>query len=186
MEGSSQRGCEQIWRGGAQADLERLLLTEGGASAGATGRCPRDSGQGGRRAELSKNEGSEGGDRAGGAWGHSSNRRRGRTDLFEVLRNHSCALQKTDSKWGRVSVDTSEEASRIIEVRDDGGQGQSENSGNGEMGSHSRHMLKAESKKPADRMGVGCRRRGDCGVWGEEGEGQGLHLLSWGRWWRNV
>lgn len=94
MEGSSQRGCEQIWRGGAQADLERLLLTEGGASAGATGRCPRDSGQGGRRAELSKNEGSEGGDRAGGAWGHSSNRRRGRTDLFEVLRNHSCALQK--------------------------------------------------------------------------------------------
>ena len=30
--------------GGAQADLERLLLTEGGATAGATGRCPRGSG----------------------------------------------------------------------------------------------------------------------------------------------
>ena len=54
-----------------------------------------------RRAEQSKNDGSEGGDRAGGAWGHSSNRRRGRTDLFEVLRNHSCALLKTGSKWGR-------------------------------------------------------------------------------------
>ena len=147
------------------------------------GRCPRGSGSGGRRAELRM---SEGRDRAGGAWGHSSNRRRGRTDLFEVLRNHSCALQKTDSKWGRVRVDTSEEASRIIEVRDDGGQDQSESSGNGEMGSHSRHMLKAESERPADRMGVGCRRRGDCGVWGEEGEGQGLHLLSWGRWWMQV
>ena len=65
---------------------------------------------------------------------------------FEVLRNHSCALQKTDSKWVRVRVNTSEEAPRIIEVRDDGGQDQSESSGNGEMGSHSRHMLKAEPK----------------------------------------
>ena len=100
---------------------------------------------------------SEGRDRAGGAWGHSSNRRRGRTDLFEVLRNHSCALQKTDSKWGRVRVDTSEEAPRIIEVRDDGGQDQSESSGNGEMGSHSRHMLKVESERPADRTGVAVR-----------------------------
>ena len=69
-EGSAQRSCEQIWgSGGAQADLERLLLTEGGATAGATGRCPRGSGQGGRRAELSKNEGSEGRARAGGALG---------------------------------------------------------------------------------------------------------------------
>jgi len=51
-EGSPQRGCEQIWGwGGAQADLERLVLTEGGVSAGAMGRCPRGSGQGGRRAE---------------------------------------------------------------------------------------------------------------------------------------
>ena len=33
-------GCEQICGGGAgaQADLERLLLTEAGPSAGATGR----------------------------------------------------------------------------------------------------------------------------------------------------
>ena len=75
-------------------------------------------------------------------------------------------------------MDTSEEATRIIKVRDDGGQDQSESSGNGEMGLHSRHMLKSESKGPANRMGVGCKRRGDCGVWGEEGEGQGLHLLS--------
>ena len=45
-EGSSQSGCEQIWgKGSAQADLERLLLTEEGASAGAPGRCPRGSGQ---------------------------------------------------------------------------------------------------------------------------------------------
>ena len=75
-------------------------------------------------------------------------------------------------------VDTSENVTGIIEVRDDSGQDQSESSGNGEMGSHSRHMLKSESKGPADRMGVGCKRRGDCGVWGEEGAGQGLHLLS--------
>ena len=53
-------------------------------------------------------------------------------------------------------MDTSEEATRIIKVRDDSGQDQS---GNGEMGSHSRHMLKAESKRSADRMGVGCKRR---------------------------
>ena len=51
-------------------------------------------------------------------------------------------------------VDTSEEATRIIKVRDDSGQDQS---GNGEMGSHSRHMLKAESERPADRMGVAVR-----------------------------
>ena len=38
--GSVERGCEQIWRG-AQADLERLLLTEGGESAGATGQMPK-------------------------------------------------------------------------------------------------------------------------------------------------
>ena len=31
---------------------------------------------------------------------------------FEDLRNHSCALQKTDSKWGRVRVDASEEVPR--------------------------------------------------------------------------
>ena len=57
-------------------------------------------------------------------------------------------------------VDTSEEATRVIEVRDDGGQDQSESSGNGEMGSHSRHMLKAESERPADGTGVSCKRRG--------------------------
>ena len=57
-EGSAQMGCEQMWgRGGAQADLERLLYTEGGAGAGTTGRCPRVSAQGHRGAELSKNEG---------------------------------------------------------------------------------------------------------------------------------
>ena len=82
-------------------------------------------------------------------------------------------------------VDTSEEATRVIEVRDDGGQDQSESSGNGEMGLHSRHMLKAESKGSADRMGVGCKRR----MWylgHKEGEEQGLHLLSWRRWWVQV
>ena len=54
---------------GAQADLERLLLTEGEAGAGATERCPRGSRQRSKRAELSKNEGSEGRARAGGALG---------------------------------------------------------------------------------------------------------------------
>ena len=54
-------------------------------------------------------------------------------------------------------VDTNEEATGIIEVRDDGGQDQSESSGNGEMGLHPRHMLKVESKRPADRMGVAVR-----------------------------
>ena len=81
-EGSAQSGCEQIWGWeGAQADLERLLLTDEGVGAGTMGRCPRCSGQGGRRAEQSKNEGSEGRDRAGGAWGHSSKRRRRRGGL---------------------------------------------------------------------------------------------------------
>ena len=37
---------------GAQADLERLLLTEGGVSARATGRCPRGSGQGGQESRV--------------------------------------------------------------------------------------------------------------------------------------
>ena len=77
--------------GGAQADLERLLLSEGGAGAGATGRCPRRSGQGGRRAELSKNEGvrveteqeEPGGTSVRGGGGQT---------WFDVLRNHSCAL----------------------------------------------------------------------------------------------
>ena len=67
-----------------------------------------------------------------------------------------CFTEK-DSKWGRVRVDTSEEATRVIEVRDDSGQDHSESSGNGEMGSHSRHMLKAQSERPADRMGVAVR-----------------------------
>ena len=44
-------GVSRSGRGGAQADLERLLLTEGGASAGAIRRCLRGSGRGGRRAE---------------------------------------------------------------------------------------------------------------------------------------
>ena len=57
-------------------------------------------------------------------------------------------------------MDTSEEAPRIIEVRDDGGQDQSESSGNGEMGSHSRHMLKVESERPADRTSVAVREEG--------------------------
>ena len=52
---SAQRSCEQIWgAGGAQADLERLLHTEGGASAEATGRCPRGSGQARRSGEQSR------------------------------------------------------------------------------------------------------------------------------------
>ena len=78
-EGSAQRGCAQIWGGGgAQADLERLLLTEGGAGAGATGDV--QGGQDREAGEQSENEGSEGRHRAGGAWGHSSKRGRGRRE----------------------------------------------------------------------------------------------------------
>ena len=43
-EGSAQSPVSRSG-GGAQVDLEKLLHTEGGASAGATGRCPRCSGQ---------------------------------------------------------------------------------------------------------------------------------------------
>ena len=35
---------------------------------------------------------------------------------------------------------------------------------NGEMGLHSRRTWRVESVRPADGMGVGCKRRGDCGV----------------------
>ena len=84
--GAGGAGIRQTWRGcSTQRD---------GPVQGTLRRCPRCSEQGGRRAEQSKNEGREGRDRARGAWGHSSKKRRGRLDLFEVLRNCSCALQK--------------------------------------------------------------------------------------------
>ena len=52
-EGSAQSHVSRSGGGGgAQADLERLLLTEGGASAGATVRCPRGSGQGGQESRV--------------------------------------------------------------------------------------------------------------------------------------
>ena len=57
-EGSVQSGMSRSGGRGTQADLERLFLTEGWESAGAMGRCPRGSGEGGRRAEQRKNEGS--------------------------------------------------------------------------------------------------------------------------------
>ena len=81
-------------------------------------------------------------------------------------------------------VTTIEEATEIIQGIDDGGQDQSGSSRNGATGSHSRHTWKVESVRPADGMGAGCKRRG--GLWclrHEEGEGQDLHILSWGRWW---
>ena len=59
----------------------------------------------------------------------------------------------------------SEEATGIIYVRDDGGQEQSVASRNREMGSHSRHIWKVEYGRPADGMGVGCKRRGGLCVW---------------------
>ena len=150
-EGSAQRGCEHIWKRG-------LRQTRRGCSSQREGRVqgPQGDAQGVQdkeAGEWSENEGvrveteqeEPGGTPVRGGGGQT---------WFEVLRNHSCALQKTDSKWGRMRVDTSEEATRIIKVRDDSGQDQS---GNGEMGSHSRHMLKVESERPADRMGVAVR-----------------------------
>ena len=80
-------------------------------------------------------------------------------------------------------VTTIEEATGIIQMIDDGGQDQSGSSRNGATGSHSRHTWKVESVRPANGIGAGCKRRG--GLWclrHEEREGQGLHLLSWGRW----
>ena len=55
--------------GSSQAGLERLLHTEGWKSAGAMEEMPKGfrTSKEVRRAELSKNEGSEGRDRAGGA-----------------------------------------------------------------------------------------------------------------------
>ena len=55
-------------------------------------------------------------------------------------------------------VTTSEEATGIIQGIDDGGQDQSGSSRNGATGSHSRHTWKVESVRPADGMGVGCKK----------------------------
>ena len=65
-EGSAQRSCEQIWgSGGAQADLERLFHTgcRGHRQIHKGFRTSKEA----RKADQSKNEGSEGRDRAGGA-----------------------------------------------------------------------------------------------------------------------
>ena len=111
-EGSAHRGGEQIG-GGTQADLERRLLTEGGAGAGATGDV--QGGQDREAGEQSENEGSEGRDRAGGAWGHSSKKRRGRGRLMwsEVF-NVSLLCFAENSKWGRVRAGTNEKATGRI------------------------------------------------------------------------
>ena len=79
-------------------------------------------------------------------------------------------------------VTTSEEATGIIQGINDGSQDQSGSSRNGATGSHSRHTWKVESVRPADGMGVGCKRRRLWCLRHEEGGGQGLHLPSWGRW----
>ena len=68
-----EEGLRQTWRGCSPQRDGRVQGPQGGAQG------VQDK-QGGRRAELSKNEGSEGRDRAGGAWGHSSNRRSGRRE----------------------------------------------------------------------------------------------------------
>ena len=67
-----------------------------------------------RRAKQGKNEGSEGGDRAGGAWGHSSKGLRGVLTWLRFLRNQSCPLWKTDNNGRKVRADTREEATGII------------------------------------------------------------------------
>ena len=97
----------QTWRG---CSSQRK-----GQVQGPQGRCPRGSGQGGRRAELGENEGSEGKDKAGGAWGHSSKKRRGRGGLMwsEVF-NVSLLCFAENSKWGRVRAGTNEKATRRI------------------------------------------------------------------------
>ena len=143
-EGSAQRGCEQIWAGRGSGRPGEAAPHRGRGECRGHKEMPKGFRRRrqrsrvrmrGMRAETEQEE--AGGTPVTGGGGQT---------WFEVLRNHCCALQKTDSKWGRVRVDAIEEAPRIIEVRDDGGQDQSESSGNGEMGSHSRHMLKVEPK----------------------------------------
>ena len=71
-------GCEQIWDGGLRQTWRGCSSQREGLVQG-----PRGDAQGVQdkeTGEQSENEGSEGGDRAGGAWGHSTKRRRG-TDL---------------------------------------------------------------------------------------------------------
>lgn len=106
---------------------------------------------------------------------------------MRVLRNHSCALQKTDSKWGRGEGEIPQ-VRRLPQnnrVRDDGGQGQVRAVGMERWG-HTQAHVEGGSQKLL-LTGWVWVVGGDCGVWGEEGEGQGLHLLSWGeRWWMQV
>ena len=77
-EGSAQSGGEQIRERGRGSGRPGEAAPHRGMGE-FRGHGGQDK-QGGRRAELSKNEGSEGRDRAGGAWGHSSNRRSGRRE----------------------------------------------------------------------------------------------------------
>ena len=71
-------GCEQIWDGGLRQTWRGCSSQREGLVQG-----PRGDAHGVQdmeAGEQSENEGSEGGDRAGGAWGNSTKRRRG-TDL---------------------------------------------------------------------------------------------------------
>ena len=68
-----REGLRQTWRGCSTQREGRVQRPQGNAQG------VQDK-QGGRRAELSKNERSEGRDRAGGAWVTPSNKGRGRRE----------------------------------------------------------------------------------------------------------
>ena len=87
-------GCEQIWGGGAgaQADLERLLLTEGGASAGATVRCSRGSGKGGQESRVRMRGVRAETEQETGVTASKGGRGREEGSGLRFLRNHFCAL----------------------------------------------------------------------------------------------
>ena len=94
MRGLCSEGCKQISEGeaGAQADLERLLLAEGGASAGATGRCPRGSGQGGQESRVRMRGVRAETEQETGVTASKGGRGREEGSGLRFLRNHFCAL----------------------------------------------------------------------------------------------
>ena len=98
----AQSGCEQIW---------------GGRGSGIPGEAAPHRGRGECRGHREMPKGfrtrrQESGVRMRGVKAETEQEEPGGTPVtggggqtwFEVLRNHSCALQKTDSKWGRVRV----------------------------------------------------------------------------------
>ena len=100
-----------------RALLRGILSRSRGGSLGRPGKAAPHRGRGGCRGHREVPKGfrtrrQESGVRMRGVKAETEQEEPGGTPVtggggqtwFEVLRNHSCALQKTDSKWGRVRV----------------------------------------------------------------------------------